>query len=43
MLYDAKGSYNFLYTRNTWANDGLKAAGQKLRFGRQGFWNLPAL
>ena len=28
-FYDAKGSYNFLYTCNTWANDGLKTAGQK--------------
>lgn len=28
-FYDAKGSYNFTYTCNTWANDGLKAAGQK--------------
>lgn len=28
-FYDAKGSYNFLYTCNTWANDALKAAGQK--------------
>jgi len=28
-FYDAKGSYNFAYTCNTWANDGLKAAGQK--------------
>ncbi|CAI9685891.1 TIGR02117 family protein [Elizabethkingia anophelis] len=28
-FYDARGSYNFLYTCNTWANDGLKAAGQK--------------
>lgn len=28
-FYDAKGSYSFLYTCNTWTNDGLKAAGQK--------------
>ncbi len=28
-FYDAKGSYSFLYTCNTWANNGLKAAGQK--------------
>lgn len=28
-FYDAKGSYNFTYTCNTWANNGLKAAGQK--------------
>lgn len=28
-FYDAKGSYNFTYTCNTWANDGLKVAGQK--------------
>ena len=28
-FYDAKGAYNFTYTCNTWANDGLKAAGQK--------------
>ncbi len=28
-FYDAKGSYNFTYTCNTWANQGLKAAGQK--------------
>ena len=31
-FYDAKGSYSFLYTCNTWANDGLKAAGQKAAF-----------
>lgn len=31
-FYDAKGSYNFTYTCNTWANDGLKAAGQKAAF-----------
>src|SRR6218665_1519957 len=31
-FYDAKGSYNFAYTCNTWANDGLKAAGQKAAF-----------
>lgn len=28
-FYDAKGSYNFLETCNTWTNSGLKAAGQK--------------
>jgi len=28
-FYDAKGAYNFTYTCNTWANNGLKAAGQK--------------
>ena len=28
-FYDAKGSYNFTYTCNTWANNGLKIAGQK--------------
>ncbi len=28
-FYDAKGTYSFLYTCNTWANDALKAAGQK--------------
>ncbi|ASK32279.1 urease-associated protein [Chryseobacterium sp. T16E-39] len=28
-FYDAKGSYNFSYTCNTWTNDALKAAGQK--------------
>ncbi|MDR2205620.1 MAG: TIGR02117 family protein [Flavobacteriaceae bacterium] len=28
-FYDAKGRYNFLETCNTWANSGLKAAGQK--------------
>lgn len=28
-FYDAKGSYSFLYTCNTWTNDGLKVAGQK--------------
>lgn len=28
-FYDAKGRYNFTYTCNTWANDGLKVAGQK--------------
>lgn len=31
-FYDAKGSYSFLYTCNTWANDGLKAAGQEAAF-----------
>lgn len=28
-FYDAKGSYSFLETCNTWANEGLKSAGQK--------------
>lgn len=28
-FYDAKGSYNFLETCNTWTNNGLKVAGQK--------------
>lgn len=28
-FYDAKASYSFLNTCNTWTNDGLKAAGQK--------------
>ncbi|MGZ5210791.1 MAG: TIGR02117 family protein [Kaistella sp.] len=28
-FYDAKGSYSFLDTCNTWSNNGLKAAGQK--------------
>lgn len=28
-FYDANGSYNFLYTCNTWTNDALKASGQK--------------
>lgn len=28
-FYDAKGSYSFLYTCNTWTNNALKAAGQK--------------
>ena len=31
-FYDAKGTYSFLYTCNTWANDALKAAGQKAAF-----------
>ncbi len=31
-FYDAKGSYSFLQTCNTWANDGLKAAKQKAAF-----------
>lgn len=31
-FYDAKGKYSFLYTCNTWANDALKAAGQKAAF-----------
>lgn len=28
-FYEAKGKYSFLDTCNTWANNGLKAAGQK--------------
>ncbi|MDP2454075.1 MULTISPECIES: TIGR02117 family protein [unclassified Kaistella] len=28
-FYEAKGSYSFLYTCNTWTNDALKTAGQK--------------
>lgn len=28
-FYDAQGSYSFLNTCNTWANNALKAAGQK--------------
>lgn len=28
-FYDATGKYSFLTTCNTWANDGLKVAGQK--------------
>lgn len=28
-FYDAQGSYSFLNTCNTWANDALKSAGQK--------------
>ena len=28
-FYDAKGSFSFLDTCNTWSNNGLKAAGQK--------------
>ena len=28
-FYDAKGSYSFLNTCNSWANKGLKVAGQK--------------
>ena len=28
-FYDAKGSYSFMQTCNTWANDALKSAGQK--------------
>lgn len=28
-FYDAKGTYSFLYTCNTWSNNALKAAGQK--------------
>jgi uncharacterized protein (TIGR02117 family) len=28
-FYDAKGSYSLFHTCNTWANNGLKACGQK--------------
>jgi uncharacterized protein (TIGR02117 family) len=28
-FYEARRTYNLFYTCNTWANDGLKAAGQK--------------
>lgn len=28
-FYEAKESYSFLYTCNTWTNDGLKVSGQK--------------
>lgn len=28
-FYEAKGNYNLFHTCNTWANDGLKACGQK--------------
>lgn len=31
-FYDARGTYSFAYTCNTWANDALKAAGQKAAF-----------
>lgn len=31
-FYEAKGSYSFLYTCNTWANNALKKAGQKTAF-----------
>ena len=31
-FYEAKGSYSFLFTCNTWANDGLKISGQKAAF-----------
>lgn len=31
-FYDAKGTYSFLYTCNTWSNNALKAAGQKAAF-----------
>nr|WP_241612125.1 TIGR02117 family protein [Chryseobacterium sp. SSA4.19] len=31
-FYDAKGTYSFLYTCNTWTNDALKAACQKAAF-----------
>jgi uncharacterized protein (TIGR02117 family) len=28
-FYEANGSYSLLHTCNTWANNGLKACGQK--------------
>jgi uncharacterized protein (TIGR02117 family) len=28
-FYDARGTYNLFFTCNTWANEGLKSAGQK--------------
>ncbi len=28
-FYEAKGSYSFMKTCNTWANSALKSAGQK--------------
>lgn len=31
-FYEAKGSYSFLHTCNTWTNNGLKVAGQKAAF-----------
>lgn len=31
-FYDAKGTYSFLYTCNTWSNDALKSAGQKAAY-----------
>lgn len=31
-FYEALGSYNLFYTCNTWANNGLKACGQKACF-----------
>jgi len=31
-FYDARGTYSFVYTCNTWANDALKAADQKAAF-----------
>ncbi len=31
-FYDAKGKYSFLNTCNTWANNALKASGQKAAF-----------
>ncbi len=31
-FYEAKGSYSFLYTCNTWTNNALKVAGQKAAF-----------
>lgn len=32
VFYEAKGRYNLFYTCNTWANNGLKAAGLKASF-----------
>jgi uncharacterized protein (TIGR02117 family) len=31
-FYEAKGRYSFLETCNTWANNGLKVAGQKAAY-----------
>jgi uncharacterized protein (TIGR02117 family) len=31
-FYDARGTYSFVYTCNTWTNDALKAADQKAAF-----------
>lgn len=31
-FYEAKGSYSFLHTCNTWTNNGLKVSGQKAAF-----------
>ena len=31
-FYEAKGSYSFLFTCNTWTNEALKISGQKAAF-----------